>query len=305
MARSDKRETAILVTPRRDSRTIETAYEYCQTNAKESSTNFYYAIRTLPRAERQAIYAIYAFSRLCDDIVDQPDYGRKPADLLNSVRERIDSTYDGHPSGDIWIALNDAATRFGILRHHFHDIVDGVEMDLTTARYTSFIDLREYCLRVASAVGLICIEICGYADARAEEFVRDLGIGMQITNILRDVSEDIENCRIYLPMEDLRQFNYSENDLQSKVIDERFKSLMAFQVTRARLHFDNGRRLFPLLKRQFRACPEAMVAVYSGILDRIERAEYDVYSNRIGLSGFTKVSLALNLWLRTRIPALS
>ncbi|MDA0677395.1 MAG: squalene/phytoene synthase family protein, partial [Chloroflexi bacterium] len=153
-------------------------------------------------------------------------------------------------------------------------------------------------------VGLVCIEVCGYEDQLAVQHAIDLGLAMQLTNIIRDVLEDARNGRISLPMEDLRRFNYSEKELIAGTVNDNFRALIKFEVKRAREYFDRGNRLFPLLDRRSRACPQAIAEVYMRLLDKIEDADYDVMSNRVGLSKRAKVTLAAKLWLRSRLALL-
>ncbi len=281
------------------------AYEECQSITKASSTNFYYAFLTLPPEKRRSIYAAYAFCRLCDDIVDDPDRGDSAAVRLLEVRERLAGVYEGRAEGAIWIALRHSQQRYGIPMSWFVDVIDGCEMDLTTSIYDTFEEVSHYCRRVASAVGLICIEICGYEDKRAVEYAIDLGMAMQLTNILRDLGEDARAGRVYLPREELDRFGYSKEDLMAGVINEPFRDLMRFQVDRARRYFESGSRLFPLLDRRSRACPRTIASVYRGLLERMESADYDVFSRRVSLGTSSKVALAARLWLQSRIPVLS
>ena len=284
---------------------IEAAYRACQASTRQSASSFYYAFLVLPRHKRRAIYATYAFCRLCDDIVDEPaGDGSKPAERLHEVRAELDRAYEGRPGGDLWLALNDASARFGVRRRHFLDIIDGVEMDLVQSRYETFEDLRRYCHRVASAVGLACIEICGYRDERAVEHAVDLGIAMQLTNILRDVREDAQRGRVYIPLEDLHRFGCTEREMIDGRVNDAFRSLMAFEVDRARRFFESGSGLFPLLDRRARACTSGMHAVYSSLLDRIERSGYDVFNSRVGVSNPVKLVLVGRQWVRSLLPSL-
>jgi phytoene synthase len=278
------------------------AYDACAAITREASTNFYYAFLTLPVEKRRAIYATYAFCRLCDDIVDEPDRAGDAAEELAETRARLAAAYNGDESGDIWVALADAQKRFGIDEGHFASVIEGCEMDLTKSRYETFEELGAYCRRVASAVGLVCIEVCGYEDKKAVQHAIDLGIAMQLTNVIRDVAEDAAAGRIYLPQEDLRQFGYTEKELLLGRVSQEFRDLIKFEVERARRYFENGRKLFPLLDRRSRACPQAMAEVYITLLDRIEDANYDVLTERVSLGKWSKVTLAAKLWLRSRIP---
>ena len=280
---------------------LKDAYEACAQMTRDASTNFYYAFLTLPLEKRQAIYATYAFCRLCDDIVDEPGReGNRTAELAE-VKLKLAAAYDGDETGPIWTALADSQRRFGIGKSHYAAVIDGCEMDLKQSRYANFEELIEYCKKVASAVGLVCIEVCGYEDENAVGSAIDLGIAMQLTNVIRDVAEDAANGRIYLPMDELDRFGYSEEDLLKNRVDDRFRELIKFQVDRARRYFESGNRLFPMLDRRSRACPQAMAEVYMRILDKIEDANYDVMSSKISLSKRAKFALAARLWFRSRL----
>jgi len=297
-------ETAVAALHADGGAAVRAAYRECKAATKKSTSNFYYAFRLLPRRKRRAIHATYAFCRLCDDIVDEPARGgATPSERLGEVRAALDAAYEGRPEGDLWLAVNDASARFGVRRRHLRDIIDGVEMDLERSRYETFEDLRQYCLRVASAVGLVCIEICGYRDERAVEYAVDLGIAMQLTNILRDIREDARRGRVYIPQEDLRRFGCPERGLIEGEVNDSFRALMAFEVGRARRYFESGSHLFPLLDRRSRACTSGMHAVYSGLLDRIERTGYDVFSGRVGVSSPVKLALVVRQWIRSLLPA--
>ena len=284
---------------------VAQAYLECQAITKASSTNFYYAFLTVPPRKRHAIYATYAFCRLCDDIVDEPERRETAEVNLAGLRAQLRDAYEGTPTGPVWIALGDAQKRYGIPMSHFTDVIDGCEMDLTKSSYETFEELVQYCRRVASAPGLICIEVFGYSDERSVEYAIDLGIAMQLTNILRDVAEDARDGRVYLPNEELEKFGYSKSKLMARTVDDSFRALAKFHIERARRYFESGARLFPLLDRRSRACPRTMSSVYRQLLDRIEAADYDVFSERISLSRTAKAALAAKLWIQSRIPVLS
>ena len=204
----------------------------CASITRESSSNFYYAFKLLPDERRRALYATYAFCRFVDDIADDEQV-REPAALLARWREELERVYGGVPTRAVSRALSDSVRRFSIPRHYFDEIIDGVEMDLTRKRYRSFDELRLYCYRVASAVGLICIEIFGYRNPRARIYAENLGLAFQLTNIIRDVREDAQRGRIYLPLEDLERFGVKEEELLSGQHSERFERLMEFEARRA------------------------------------------------------------------------
>ena len=188
---------------------------------------------------------------------------------------------------------------------HFTDVIDGCEMDLTKTHYETFEELVQYCRRVASAPGLICIEVFGYENERAVEYAIDLGIAMQLTNIIRDVAEDARAGRVYLPEAELEKYGYANSDLLAGTINDSFRRLMRFQIERAHRYFERGALLFPLLDRRSRACPRTMSSVYRRLLGRIEAADYDVFSQRVSLSKTAKAALAARLWIQCRIPILS
>ncbi len=279
------------------------AYRACRAITREGAKNFYYAFLTLPGPKRQAIYAAYAFCRICDDIADEPDPDGDRARRLADVRASLQAAYAGAPRGDVFTALHDAVTRYSIPQRYFEDVIKGVEMDLSKKRYATFDELREYCYYVASAVGLICIEVCTFSDPKAVEYAIDLGIAMQLTNILRDVEQDTASGRIYLPQEDLHRFGYTEEELKAGVMNDSFRALMKFEADRARSFFASGSRLMPLLDRRARACPATMAGIYRRILDRIEAEGFNVFGRRVGLSKATKIALMARLWARSFVPS--
>ena len=202
---------------------LEQAYQHCQRVAKEHASNFYYAFRTLPAHKRRAIYSAYAYCRLCDDIAD----GDMPIEAkrkeLNRVRQHLaDALSPARPPAHSpeFHALGDAARTFNIPVRYFEEVIDGVESDLTKTRFADFSELRTYCYKVASVVGLICIEIFGYREPKAREYAVDMGIALQLTNIMRDLKEDAERDRIYIPQEDLDRFGYSEDNLMRGVVSD-------------------------------------------------------------------------------------
>ena len=279
---------------------LEQAYQHCQRVAKEHASNFYYAFRTLPARKRRAIYSVYAYCRLCDDIAD----GDLPIETkrteLARVRQDLAAALSPEPPpapSPEFRSLGDAARRFDIPVSYFEEVIDGVESDLTKTRFADFSELRTYCCKVASVVGLICIEIFGYRDPKAREYAVDMGIALQLTNILRDLKEDAERDRIYIPQEDLNRFGYSEDDLMRGVVDERFRALMKFQADRARSYYEKSRPLFDLIEPESRACLRLLHTAYGAILDRIEACGFDVFSQRVGLSVREKLTMTARLWL--------
>ena len=278
-------------------RELDQAYEYCRRLTKERAKNFYYAFVTLPTRKRRAIYAVYAFCRLCDDATDDFTDAEEKLRLVAEQREGLAKTYAGAPEGQVFLAMEDAINTYHIPLEYLEEVINGVEMDISKTRYATFEELREYCYRVASSVGLICIEIFGYEDPSARDYAVDLGLAMQLTNILRDVEEDIGRDRVYIPQEDLDRFGCSEEDLFLKRTNDSFRGLMRFQVERARDYFTRGKRLLPLLSARSRVCPAVLHGTYSRLLDRIEASGYNVFGRRISLSTREKLVLMARLWV--------
>ena len=198
-------------------------------------------------------------------------------------------------------AFSDTVRRFDIPKAYFDAIIDGAEMDLSVTRYATFEDLYQYCYRVASAVGLVCIRIFGYRGEEAERYAESCGIAFQLTNILRDIREDAGMGRVYLPQEDLDAFGYPEESLRNGLLSDSFRRLMGFQVERARRYYDEALPLLPLVQPSSRACLAAMIGIYRACLEEIPRRQYDVYSQRIGLSPWKKLSITARALIRKRV----
>lgn len=281
---------------------VQDAYAFCGNITRRAARNFYVAFLLLPREKRQAIYAAYAFARRVDDIADGVASNPRKSRQLEQCRQDVVAASNGlTPASDpINIALSDAIRRHDIPPEHLLGLVDGMEMDLTVSRYGNFLDLRRYCYLAASLVGLVCIEIFGYqGDDEARARAIDLGIAMQLTNILRDVEEDAARNRIYLPADELARFGVTEEQIRSGQSDPAFRDLMAFQAERARDYFARGRELLPMLHPAGRTCVSVLGGVYSLLLDRIEERDYDVFGTRVRVPNRTKIRLATRAWLGT------
>jgi phytoene synthase len=281
---------------------LESAYEACRTITRREAKNFYYAFLTLPAAKRRAIYAAYAFCRHCDDSVDEETSTDAKLKALSDLQANLDSIYSGGASSPVYVALADVARNYDIPQDYFQEIILGVESDLVKDRFQNFDELKEYCYRVASVVGLICLQIFGYKDEGAKEYAVDLGLAMQLTNIIRDVREDLDMGRVYLPQDEMARFGYSEDDLRNRVRNEAFLELMSFQSQRAREYFDRGFKLLPYLSRRSRACPAVLGALYSKVLDRIEASDYDILESRVSLSKAEKIGITAKTWLGSMLP---
>lgn len=271
------------------------AYRTCTHIVRENARNFYYAFWLLSKERRRAIHAVYAFCRLCDDAADDPAPTEQRHEKLQAYRAQL----DGESTAPVFMALADARRRFGIPTQYFEELIDGVSQDLTVTRYPDFASLRRYCYLVASTVGLICIHIFGFDDEAAKERAIDLGLALQLTNILRDLREDAVRGRIYLPQDELNAHGVPEKSLQTGNVDDAFRSLMAYQIERARAYYRSGGRLMAHLPAHARACPTLLHDVYARILDHIEAADYDVFSRRHGPTRQEKLLMLGRVWTRS------
>ena len=268
---------------------------------RKARSNFYYAFLFLPKPKREAIFAAYAFSRHTDDLVDEAESPETASDNLKNWRNQLQACYYGTPDHPIAVGLQQTLQTFDIPMEHFTHLIDGVEMDLQKQRYASFDELYEYCYRVASAIGLICIEIFGYKNPATREYAVKLGIALQLTNILRDIAVDADQDRIYLPAEDLNRFGYSETDLLSRSYNRSFVEMMVFQRNRAQEYYIDAQNLLPQEDRKTLFSAEIMSTIYHLLLVNIERANYDVFSSPIRVGNLRKFGIAASIWAKSRL----
>ena len=276
-------------------------------------TSFYYSFLVLPPQKRRAIVAVWDFCRAVDDAVDEvvPDHEwaggltsdarARAAAQLAHWRSELDAAYRGTPRSSQGAALQPFIREFNLPRARFEELIDGVEMDLSYARYETFEELLQYCRRVASAVGLICVEIFGYRDLGSLAYAESLGIALQLTNIIRDVAVDLRRGRIYLPGEDMRRFGVSEDDLRSGRVSPAVAALLQFECVRAHSYYDRAAWQLPAADASSLVAAEIMGGIYYGILTRVEAAHYDVFSARIRVPRVQRAVIALRIWLQTLI----
>jgi phytoene synthase len=269
--------------------------------ARATASNFYYAFLLLPRAERRAIKDVYAFCRLLDDVVDEDQTGRNPYAELEYWRGEVEAIYQGSPTSELGEQLLTSIEEFDLPKQPFLDLIDGMEMDLKWHSYQTFADLREYCYRAASAVGLICIEIFGYESARTREYAVNLGLALQLTNILRDLKEDIGRGRIYIPIEDLERFGYSERELRMNLYNAPFIELMKYEHARASSYFEKAAGSLPDQDRPSMFAAEIMGAIYKELLDQIPAVQFDVLRNRLAVSKSRRLQIAISIWLKSKL----
>lgn len=275
-------------------------YARCADITRRASSNFYYAFMLLPLERRRALYAVYAFCRFIDDIADDESI-ENPAELLARWRGELRNVYAGTPTRPVSRALADNVFRFNIPQRYFEEVIDGVEMDLSRRRYDTFDQLVLYCRRVASAVGLICIEIFGYSNPATRVYAEKLGLAFQLTNIIRDVREDAQRGRIYLPLEDLQQFGVAEADLLGGIYNERFRAMMSFEAKRARDLYDEAAAALPPEDRAAMLSAEAMRLIYRALLEQIVRSNFKVFDRRHRLSTPRKLYLVGRAWAGSRL----
>jgi phytoene synthase len=267
---------------------------------KNKRSNFYYSFLLLPKPKRDAINVVYAWCRVADDIVDDEESISTKQQRLYSWAKEFENGLSGTSQYALVNRLVQIISRFKIPLHPFHDLIKGMEMDLVNTRYDSFDDLQQYCYRAASTVGLMCTEIFGYKHEGAKGYAVQLGIALQLTNILRDVSVDAKKGRIYLPKEDIERFGYSEEELLANVYNDNFRRLMEFESQRARAYFKNAIQLLSEDDKPLFVAALIMQEIYFRLLQDIEKANYNVFARHIRISNFKKVLITLNVWWNTR-----
>jgi 15-cis-phytoene synthase len=275
--------------------------------AKTVQSNFFYSFLFLPAAKREAIIDVYGFCRAVDDAVDDialrraEGYDERAARAaLVEWRAELDALYAGRPSKPIAKRLQRVLQQFPMPKEYFTAMIEGCEMDLDKHRYDTFDELREYCYRVASITGLMCIEIFTYRSPRTRDYAVNLGLALQLTNILRDIKEDAARGRIYVPGEDLRRFGYSEAELLEGRMNAGFRALMQFECERARAFYDLADRTLPAEDRPTMTAALTMGRIYRRLLRQIESADYDVFTHPIRLHRPERFLIALDQWVRTR-----
>ncbi|MFM8541157.1 MAG: presqualene diphosphate synthase HpnD [Nitrospira sp.] len=279
------------------------AQAHCTVITKRSGSNFYYSFAFLPTTRRDAMYTVYAFCKEVDSAVDEPPANSDPQEAIRQWRAEVAAIYRGTPTHPVAISLAEHVKRLGIPKEYLDELLNGVEMDLTTTRYETFDELSKYCYRVACVVGLICLHIFGTRDPRAKDYAVNLGMAFQLTNILRDIGADADCGRIYLPLEDLRTFGYWEKDLLSKHVALPFEQLMAFEAARTRGFYDKAAAVLASLPAEDQRAllpAELMRGIYAGLFDRIEQARYRVFDKRIRVPTVSRLIIAAGIWLRSR-----
>lgn len=267
--------------------------------AKESKSSFYYAFSLLAQPKRDAMNTVYAFCRKTDDIVDEGD---EPEELkyekLRKWRIELEKALYGASDYHLFNKLAAIIKQFNIPYEPFFELIAGMEMDLQRKRYLSFEDLAQYCYLVASTVGLMCIEIFGYKNKSAKDYAVNLGLAMQLTNILRDVKKDSEKGRIYLPQEDLTRFEYREKDIFDKNYNSNFVSLMKYEADRAENFFTKANQALDFEDKPSMFPARAMQHIYYRLLKKLEAEKFDVFNKKIRINTLEKTAISIGVWAK-------
>lgn len=267
-------------------------------------TSFSYSFVVLPADQRRAIGVVWDFCRAVDDAVDEAASPEVAAVAVREWRAEVARLFGPDtPATQQGRHLKPYVERFALSRQPFDDLVDGVEMDLHRSRYDTFDELIGYCRRVASAVGMICIEVFGCRDTQSREYAFNLGLALQVTNIVRDVSADLKQGRIYIPREDMATFGVREQDLAAGVMTDRLRALLAHQCQRARHFFAAARQAMPPAEARRLVAAEIMGGIYFEILQRIEQRGYDVFTERVGVPKPARARIALQIWATAQLAA--
>jgi len=265
---------------------VDESYEYCRSVARKRAKNFYYSFLLLTPQQRKAMCAIYAFMRNCDDLSDEAGASRERIeDWRAELEQALEGRFSGHP---VWPAFHHTVRRFGIPHQYFREMIDGVLSDLEPRRTETFEELRGYCYQVASVVGLTAIHIFGFDTRSALPLAEKCGVAFQLTNILRDIREDAERGRVYLPAEDLVRFGVATEDLRIGRRTPELRELLRFEAARARAFYNESLPLLDLIHPRSRRSLWALIAIYSRLLERIEARDYDVFTRRVRLSPVEK-----------------
>jgi phytoene synthase len=272
--------------------------QYCQNKTAESGSSFYYSFIFLSHERRRAITALYAFCREVDDVVDECSDENVARTTLAWWRGQVAAIYAGTPQHPVAQALVPVVKQFKLPQEHLFEIIDGMEMDLNQHQYADFKSLQLYCYRVASVVGLLAAEIFGYSDRKTLKYAHDLGIALQLTNIIRDVGEDARRGRIYLPQDEMAKFGVHTNDILNARESDNFNKLMKFQIDRAQHYYDIALNELPAVDRKAQRTGLIMATIYRATLEEVVHTGCHVLRERVSLPPLRKLWLAFITWLK-------
>jgi 15-cis-phytoene synthase len=288
---------------------LQKAYEYCRNVTRQHAKSFYFAAKFLPKTKQPPIYALYALCRHVDDEIDEAELRNEEesAAIVEQWKTNLEALYSSKVQSPkskvqslVLLAWRDLLQTYKIPQNLPLELMKGVSQDTYIKRYETFTELYVYCYRVASTVGLMACEIFGYEGNSTLDYAEKLGIAMQLTNILRDIGEDAEMGRIYLPQEDLRKFNVTEKQIFAKQIDANFIELMKFQIARARQYYEESKKGIPMLSKDVRFTVLLALRIYARILDEIERQNYDIFKQRAHTTKTQKFLSIPKIWLEAR-----
>ena len=275
---------------------LAASYAFCRGVARKRARNFYYSFVLLPREKSDAMCAIYAFMRYCDDLSDEPGASREAMDRWRrALADALLGKFDAYPA---WAAFYDTAQRYRIPHEYFFQMIEGVTSDLEPRALETFDELYRYCYQVASVVGLCTIHVFGFDSPGALPLAEKCGVAFQLTNILRDIAEDAARGRVYLPAEDLRRFGVEASELRRGSPGEGVKRLLEFEAGRARGYYRESQPLVEMVHRRSRPALRALIGIYSRLLARIEERHFDVFTDRVSLSAFEKCWIVLRSWMQ-------
>jgi len=276
---------------------LAAAYDHCARIVRSSGSSFAAAFWMLPAERRRALHAVYAFCRLADDIADDPEVREDRSLLIARWRDELSAAYLGKSEHPVGIALGDAVHRFRLPQEIFFELLHGVESDLRGETIERFEDLRLYCYRVASTVGLLVVRLLGCRSPGAYAYAETLGIAVQLTNVLRDVGADASNGRIYLPREDLERFGVTRESVLAREPSEELRLVLAFEAERARIHFERATQLLPAEDRRRLRAAQAMGAIYRTLLSELHHRGFPCLAAPIRLSKPRRLAIAAGAWL--------
>lgn len=269
--------------------TVEDSYRHCRTIARRRARNFYYSFLLLDPVRRNSLSAVYAFMRHCDDLSDQPGATLEAIEQWRrNLGDALSGNVDGHP---LWPAFVDTVRRYRIPEQYFHDMIDGVSSDLRCTRRSTFDELYRYCYRVASVAGMSVVHVFGHRTPEALPLAEKCGVAFQLTNIIRDVREDWELGRVYLPQEDLRRFGVEDSALAAATVSPALRQVLRLEAARARDYYRESRPLLDMVDPSCRKSLWAMIEIYSGVLHRMETLDFEVLRQRVRLSAIEKCAI--------------
>ncbi|CAE6707664.1 presqualene diphosphate synthase HpnD [Candidatus Nitrotoga fabula] len=272
--------------------------QYCKDKAAQSGSSFYYSFMFLPPDKRRAITALYAFCREVDDVVDENLNANVARASLAWWHTEVIAIYNGSPQHPVTRALAPVVRQYHLPQEHFHEIIKGMEMDLLPHQYADFPSLKQYCYRVASIVGILAAKIFGYTNPDTLKYAQDLGLAFQLTNIIRDVGEDAQRGRIYLPMEELKLFGITSNEILHRLDSENFQKLIQFQIDRAQHYYYQAFAQLPAADRKAQRTGLIMAAIYQATLKKITASGCPVLTKRVSLTPLRKLWIAWKTWMQ-------